>query len=312
MPHQEGRMSADLTDLSRLPEVEEQRGGDPELLFAEIKHIISGAIDNHPRSQQKRIGPSEIGDPCARRIAYKLIETPEARTLPTPWRPTVGTAVHSWLEEKFAEHNQATHDALGVSRFLIEQRVNAGPCAGADLEGSTDLYDRVTATSIDWKVIGPTSHKKLRADVNAGRGPRPEYRVQLHTYGLGFTLRGLPVDRVMLIGLPAAGELDDAVMWSEPFDATIAQTAMTRVDRIHALTTTLGPAAFTVTNGALAVVGAGHLAEPGGNPGEPAIGTDGHGCRFCPWLKGGSTNLATGCPGVADLEAPTSLQALIA
>jgi hypothetical protein len=304
-------MTGQPADLSRLPEVDEQRGGDPTLLFAEIKNIISQAVDNHPRSQQKRIGPSEIGDPCARRIAYKLTETPEARTLPTPWRPTVGTAVHAWLEEKFAEHNQAMHDALGVSRFLIEQRVNAGPCAGADLEGSTDLYDRVTATSIDWKVIGPTSHKKLRADVNAGRGPRPEYRIQLHTYGLGFTRRGLPVDQVMLIGLPAAGELDDAVMWTEPFDPLIAQVAMARVDRIHALTTTLGPAAWSVTNGALAVVGAGHLADPDGNPGAPAIGTDGHGCRFCPWLKAGSTDLAAGCPGVAD-EAPSSLQTLIA
>jgi hypothetical protein len=111
----------------------------------------------------------------------------------------------------------------------------------------------------------------------------------------------------MLVGLPAAGELDDAVMWSEPFDASIAQTAMARVDRIHALTTTLGPAAFTVTNGALALVGAGHLATPQGNPGEPAIGTDGHGCRFCPWLKAGSTDPATGCPGAAgDDDAPSA------
>jgi hypothetical protein len=304
-------VTAQPADLSRLPEVDEQRGGDPELLFAEIKHIISQAIDNHPRSQQKRIGPSEIGDPCARRIAYKLTETPEARTLPTPGGPPSAPPSTAWLEEKFAEHNQAMHDALGVSRFLIEQRVNAGPCAGADLEGSTDLYDRVTATSIDWKVIGPTSHKKLRADVNAGRGPRPEYRIQLHTYGLGFTRRGLPVDQVMLIGLPAAGELDDAVMWTEPFDPPSrrwrwpASTASTPSPPPSA------KAAWTVTNGALALVGAGHLADPDGNPGAPAIGTDGHGCRFCPWLKAGSTDLAAGCPGVAD-EAPSSLQALIA
>jgi hypothetical protein len=140
-------MTADLADLGRLPEIEEQRGGDPELLFAELKAIITHAIANHPRSLQKRIGPSEIGDPCARRIAYKLTDTPEARELPTPWRPTVGTATHTWLEERFAEHNQATPRAYGTSRFLIEQRMNAGPCAGADLEGSTDWYDRVTATS---------------------------------------------------------------------------------------------------------------------------------------------------------------------
>lgn len=304
-------MNAQPADLARLPEVEEQRGGDPDLLFAELKHIIAGAIANHPRSQQKRIGPSEIGDPCARRIAYKLTETPEAQTLPTPWRPTVGTATHAWLEEQFAEHNQALRDKYGTSRFLIEQRMNAGPCAGADLEGSTDLYDRVTATSIDWKIVGPSSLKKLGQDVRAGRGPRIEYKVQLHTYGLGFTRRGLPVDRVMLVALPSAGELDDAVMWTEPFDAAIAQTAMARVDRIHALTSSLGAAAFTVTNGALAVIGRGDLADPDGNPGAPAIGTDDHGCRYCPWLKAGSTDAATGCPGAYADAPPSALHSLV-
>jgi hypothetical protein len=298
-------MTTDLADLGRLPEIEEQRGGDPELLFAELKAIITHAIANHPRSLQKRIGPSEIGDPCARRIAYKLTGTPEARELPTPWRPTVGTATHTWLEEKLAEYNQATHAATGASRFLIEQRVNAGPCAGADLEGSTDWYDRVTATVGDWKIVGPSSLKKLRADLNAGRGPRLEYRVQGHTYGLGWLRRGLPVDRVMIVALPAAGELADAVMWTEPFNPQIARDAMARVDRIHALTSSLAGAALTVTNGALAVIGRGDLADPDGNPGAPAIGTDGHGCRFCPWLKASSTDPATGCPGAPEQIAQT-------
>jgi hypothetical protein len=305
-------VTADPTDLARLPEVEEQRGGDPELLFAELKHIIATAIENHPRTLQEKLGPSDIGDPCARRLAYKLTRTPKARTMPPAWRPTVGTAVHSWLEEKFAEYNQATHAATGASRFLLEQRVNPGPCGGEDLEGSTDWYDRVTATAGDWKVIGPSSHKRLATDLRAGRGPRPEYRIQLHTYGLGWANRGVPVDQVMLVALPAAGELEDALMWTEPFKPQVAIDAMARVDRIHALTTTLGPAAFNVTNGALALVGAGHLAEPGANPGAPAIGTDSHGCRFCPWLKGGSTDLTQGCPGVADTGAPAALQALIA
>ena len=297
-------------DLGALPPITEQRGGDPALLFDELKHIIATAIANHPRSQQKRIGPSEIGDPCARKIAYKVTGTPVARTLPPGWRPTVGTAVHAWLEEQFLTFNQVARQDNGASRFLVEQRINAGPMAGQDLTGSCDLYDRVTATSVDWKIIGPSSHKMLRADLNAGRGPKRVYRSQLHTYGLGFTLRGLPVDRVMLVALPAAGELDDAVMWSEPYDERVARDAMTRVDRIHALTQALGSAAFAVTNGQLRAAGVAVLAD--GPDEELALPTDDGGCRFCPWLAAGSDDPASGCPGANPQASTSRLQALIA
>lgn len=293
---------APIADLSALPPITEQRGGDPGLLFDELKAIIAGAIVNHPRSQQKRIGPSEIGEACDRRIAYKVAGVPEARTMPPGWRPTVGTAVHAWLEEAFAEHNMAARQDNGASRFLIEQRINAGPMAGEDLTGSTDLYDRVTATSIDWKIIGPSSHKRLKTDLNVGRGPKRAYRVQLHTYGYGFTRRGLPVDRVMLVALPAAGELDDALMWTEPFDPSVAVQAMARVDRIHALTQHLGGAAWTVTNGQLRAVGAGQYATNDGDD-APAIGTDADGCRFCPWLVSNSTDLPRACPGATEVQA---------
>ena len=98
---------SDAADLGALPPIDTQLGSDPGLLLAEIKAIIASAIEAHPRSQQTRLGPSEIGDPCARRLAYKLLGTQKARTLSTPWRPTVGTAVHSWIEEAIAAHNEA-------------------------------------------------------------------------------------------------------------------------------------------------------------------------------------------------------------
>lgn len=303
-----------LADLSGLPPIAQQRGGDPDLLFCELKHIIATAIDAHPRSQQKRLGPSEIGDPCARRLAYKLTDTPQARKLSTPWRPTVGTAVHSWLEEAFAQWNQDNHEDNGASRFLLETRIDAGDMAGGTLAGSSDIYDRVTATAMDWKIIGPSAHKRLRADINAGRGPRREYQVQLHTYGLGYIRRGLPVDRVMLIALPAAGELDDALMWSAPYDESIAVAAMARIDRIHALLATLGaPTALGITNAALTAAGVATLADPDGQPADPAIGIDGHGCRFCPWLAPATDSIAAGCPGVVhEADPPQNLRDLIA
>lgn len=297
-----------LTELTNLPPITQQRGGDPALLFDELKHIIATAIDDHPRSQQRRIGPSEIGESCARRLAYKIADVPDARKFNAAWRPTVGTAVHAWLEEQFAiwnGRNSATGD--GATRFLIEQRISAGMCAGQELTGSLDIYDRVTATVVDWKNMGPTSLKKFGVDLRAGRGPRLTYRVQAHTYGYGLVRRGLPVDTVMIVALPAAGELNDALAWHEPYNESIALNAMARLDRIHALSNTLGlTAALTLTNGQLHAVGAGALADPDGAPDAAALPMDVSSCRFCPYSAPGSTDLATGCPGASNNEAQQS------
>ena len=55
--------------------------------------MIRHAIAHHPRSLQKRIGPSEVGTPCDRRIGYKLLGHTENER-GDAWKPTVGTAVH--------------------------------------------------------------------------------------------------------------------------------------------------------------------------------------------------------------------------
>jgi hypothetical protein len=306
--------AAPLADLSALPPIQMQRGGDPSVVFRELIGLIAEGIANHPRSQQKRLGPSEVGEPCARKLAYKVTETPEARQMPPAWRPTVGTAVHDWLEEKIAEANMRYRQDNGASRFLLEQRIDAGPCAGGRLTGSCDLYDRVTATVWDWKIIGPSSYKRTRADINTGRGSKRVYQVQNHIYGVGWTNRGLPVDYVGNIFLPSAGELTEALHWYEPFNPQIAHDAMRRVDRIHALTTTLGlPGALAMTNGALAAVGAGQFADPSGDPSAPAIATDTDSCRFCPWLREAThTDLASGCPGAGATARPSLAETLIA
>lgn len=300
-------------DPTRLPPVGTQLGSDPDLLVEEIKRLIATQIDAHPRSLQTRLGPSEIGDPCARRLAHKLLATPKARTLAPAWRPVIGTAVHGWLEDALAADNREYVAAVGGPRWLVETAIDAGPMAGTNLTGHSDAYDRITQTAIDWKIIGPSAHKKLRADINTGRGPRREYVVQLHTYGAGYVRRGLPVARVMLVALPAAGELDDALHWCAPWDAQIAADAMARVDRIHALTTSLGPVALTLTGAQLDAAHLGHLRpDPDSSAQDAAIGMDSHGCRFCPYLNPGSTDPAAGCPGALADARDTRLEALIA
>jgi len=235
-------------------------------LHTAVTSAILHATHNHPRSQQAAIGPSEVGEPCARRLAYKLLGIPRSATESDPWRATVGTAAHAWLADALTLANTE----LGYTRWIVEDRVTINE----DLAGSCDAYDTQTGTVVDWKIVGPTSMKKYK------RGdPGQQYRTQVHLYGAGHANAGRVVNHVAIVFLPAAGELTDAIIWTEPFDQGVADTALLRLNLLRAAATnTRDAGAF--------------LAQ------LPKTPAPGYGCRYCPWISHGSNDLAAGCPGV--------------
>lgn len=232
---------------------------------------VIDAITNHPRTLQKEIGPSEIGAPCARKIAYKLTDHKQ-RELPPNWRATVGTATHMWLEETFDTANQQwalQHGTPGVERYLIEERVTVGEhLDGTPIQGSCDLYDRATATVVDHKTA-----TRSRLETFTKNGPPEVYRVQANLYGIGWIRAGFPVARVAICFLPRDGEFSDAYWWEEDFNPVIAAEALQRLHGIETAIRTLGNQAFNV------------------------LPTAEDYCHFCPFFLPGSTDPATGCPG---------------
>jgi hypothetical protein len=265
--------------------------GDPALLFDELLYEIGQAITNHPRSQQTTIGPSEIGMPCARRLGHKLAGTEPPETHGR-WLATIGTATHAWLEHALEAANARWVAECGKPRFLLEQRVTVGSIGGRPISGSTDVYDTVTSTVVDWKIVGPTRLKKYRRE-----GPGQQYRVQGHLYGRGWAAAGYPVDAVMVAFLPRNAELRDAFHWSEPYQEDIAVAALNRANRVNGAVQVLGSEAYTLTNGDLTARGLGMLADPNGAPADLALPLDFESCRFCPLL-------GNGCDGdVAGTEA---------
>lgn len=256
-----------MTDLTPLPP-ELMIDAGPDQVAADYLRIIADAIENHPRTLQEDIGPSEIGCPCPRRIVYKLLRFPEQPGRPN-WKATVGTGVHLWLESAFDRDNLVGPLAeLGQERWYVETRVHVGDVNGQPVTGSCDLFDRVTGTVIDHKTCGPTQLKKYRS-----QGPGEQYQVQAHLYGLGWVRAGLPVNRVMTVFLPRNGELRDAFPWSEPFDPVIAVKALQRLEGLDLAARALGPLVLDQL---------------------PAV--DAY-CGHCPYLNRGSTDLAFGCPG---------------
>lgn len=217
-----------MTPLAPLRPEEMQLGSDPDILRQELLMTIRRGITDHPRSSQLMIGPSELGTPCDRKLAFRLAETLEGEsdTQPRPsWRPTVGTAVHAWLAGVMDADNERARQSGIPERWAVERRVMVGTVGGQEVWGSCDLYDRVTGTVIDWKIVGTQTLRQAKR-----WGPSKVYRAQAHLYGRGFRHIGLPVERVSLCYLPSAGELRDMVWWIRPYEETVATQALSRAD----------------------------------------------------------------------------------
>jgi len=187
-------------------------------LWRELRGIIATALTNDPRSLQKAIGPSEIGTSCDRCLIHKLAGTPQVEHV-EPWLPLIGRQVHAWLDEIITLHDLPGHT------WLAEETVTCGTIGGQPLTGTCDLFHAPSGTVWDWKIVGASTLKTAR------RGPSPTYRTQVHTYALGMENAGRDVHHVAIGYLPRnAVSLDAAVIWSEPYDRTVAEAAIARAD----------------------------------------------------------------------------------
>ena len=163
-------------------------------LAAEMREVVRKASQRAPRSQQVHLGPSEIGSECDREVAGKLAGLEATNHVTDPWPSVVGTAVHAWMEEAFTADGP---------RWLTERKVTPAPDAPARENGHTgtaDLFDLQTATLIDHKILGRSTHDKL-----VRHGPPAHYRAQLLLYARGYQHAGVPVRRVALAAWPRAG-----------------------------------------------------------------------------------------------------------
>jgi hypothetical protein len=214
-------------------------------LLDALKNIVRQSSANHPRSLQTALGPSEIGHPCARALAAKMLDlpriNPEYDCLPS-W---LGVAGHSKFEEAAAQDNQRiisaraadeadnglhavepctfVDDQTAVGRWLTERRVQIR----TGLSGTCDLFDTWTNTVVDLKFPGSTRFDHYRI-----HGPSPEYRTQVHCYGRGYRNAGYDVQTVGIWFLPRGGQLASSFLWTEPYDDTIVEQALTRIDNV--------------------------------------------------------------------------------
>jgi hypothetical protein len=239
--------------------------GPAGVLATDIIETVKHAAANAPRSLQAAPGPSELGTPCTRRLAYKALDwDPKPNSDTDPWAAIQGTSVHAWMAATYTAEN----DRHGYARYLIEHRVELP----GGITGSCDLYDRHTGTVIDWKLTGLPRLREYRRD-----GPGTQYRTQAHLYALGLQLAGESPGQVADVFLPRGGRIGDLHVWSEPYDPAIAVAALGRYQAIRQFHITLDPEQYPDRWGLLPTA-------------------DAH-CGYCPWNLPGSTDLSKGCPG---------------
>ena len=130
-------------------------GDEASALAENIKKVVEYRSSNSSRSRQKAIGLSEIGDPCPRKLAYKLLDWNQPNASTDPWASIQGTAIHSWLANAFERFNDKSNP-----RFLIEFKVKVTD----DLGGTCDLFDITDGVIIDHKCMGATSMKARKKD----------------------------------------------------------------------------------------------------------------------------------------------------
>lgn len=243
--------------------------GDPfaTMLKTTLIDVILWAEKRNPRSSQQPIGPSELGVECDRRIGYRLAGVPRCNVDFDPWPMVMGTAIHAWLEQSFRDwglhHNRNT--------WLMETSLRLDDI----VQGTADLYNRELAAVVDWKGVGTDVMRKIKRD-----GVPIGYQIQTHLYGYGFTLRGMPVEKVCLAFLPRSGWLKDMYVWCADYDPDIALGA---IYRLYDIATQLMELDLST-----------HVDQWKFVPATPS-----NDCGWCPWYNPGLETEASdkGCPG---------------
>ena len=228
-------------------------------LADELRAVISDAAMNAPRSRQSAVGLSEIGEPCLRKLAYKILDFDKTNRSSDPWPSIQGIAIHAWLAEQFSDN----------ANYLVETHVKAAE----GMEGTSDLFDIAQGMVIDHKCVGVTSMRNARK-----RGITEQQRVQINLYGLGFENAGHKVEKVAIAFYPLGGRLDAMLTIVEAYDRKIALDAIARYERLQTLVWQLDPE-NTPASWELLPMNISYL------------------CSYCPYLLPKSRNLSKGCPG---------------
>ena len=185
---------------------------DPKELLLHVLHSKDASRD---RSMQTEVGPSEIGG-CKRKVWYRLNAQPHTNENQSKLAAIMGTAIHAAIEEAIGALDP------DAKEYLVETEVSYG-----DMKAHVDLFVPSTGAVIDWKT------SKIK---NLGYFPSTQQRWQVQLYGYLLSKNGYEVKTVNLVAIARDGSEKDIKVHTEPYDESMALTALNWLASVKAST----------------------------------------------------------------------------
>lgn len=179
-----------------------------------VRELILRSELRRPRTLQRHIGPSQVGEKCDRQLAMTMMGA-DPVAFSDPLKAWVGTGVHLSMQNAVEEENASR-------RYLTEH-----PVTYRGISGSVDFFDRLTGAMADWK---SKELAKIRAAVKASTDEG--YAIQQQVYAAGLQEQGERVNSIHLVYIPVNGKLDDIYDDYIEVDRSVADAA---IDRLEAL-----------------------------------------------------------------------------
>jgi hypothetical protein len=186
----------------------------------ELIKAITTTSKGSSRSQQKKVGPSEIGG-CRKKVWLKLQGVEQVNTDTLRLASIMGTAIHTYIQEAFERQDPFNE------RYILEGEFESG-----DLMGHVDMYDIEKKEIVDWKTTKKT---------NLTYFPSKQQRWQVQVYGWLVSQNGKPVENVTLVAIPRDGDERDIVYHTEPYDEAIALEALKWLSEVKEMTEAPAP-----------------------------------------------------------------------
>jgi len=186
------------------------------------------------RDKQRKVGASQISDPCTRHLAKALLM--EAEPEQKYWLGgKIGTAVHGFLESAI----DRSSDSI-VSDAIVERKITLGEVSGYGVVSSKpDLVLPNSNHLVDWKTSSRPKVKKLRDLVDGVKHDKgseytlKKYIGQTQLYGWGLNNAGIKVDGISLVFINREGTYENDIwVHTYEYDESIAVALWNRLIRL--------------------------------------------------------------------------------
>lgn len=136
--------------------------------------IIGLFLQESDRDKQRKVGASQISDPCTRHLAHALVRTEQGKQ--KYWLGAkIGTAVHGFIESAISVSSD-----VRLANALVERKIELGDVPGyGSISSSPDLVLVDSGLLVDHKTSTRAKTKKIRDHVDGIKSnAETEYTLQ--------------------------------------------------------------------------------------------------------------------------------------